>query len=1016
MRTTFLTLGFLFLGAVAAAQSPSLLKDINTQFPPSLGSNPTGYDFRDYAPWDNYRFPRIGSSFLFFAGTRENGCELWKSLPVPLTAVLVKDILPGNRSSIEPPFVSLTSFGDKVLFRANDGVHGQEPWITDGTSMGTFLLKDTVQGEGSGYCYFPVTDGGKVFWCSRDPWSGGFAVWVSDGTTNGTRKVYSGLNGPWNKPAASGGKVFFWVSIWPQPSPLFVTDGTNEGTHAVSGVQVSGRLGSLVVVGGKCYFFAPSGSGSFALYSTDGINRVKIKDGFSGIWDCAIPLGNKIFFQGSDSQHGSEPWITDGTGSGTILLKDISQGAGSGGFRSPVAMGGKMYFQALNPSGAGYGIWVSDGTPAGTKPVSAKSSCFQFPACSGDTIFFYGSGNGHGDELWKTDGTDEGTMEVRDIWAGSHSSWPLFITPVPGGKVVFAADDGVHGREIWVSDGTAAGTRLLADIYGRGGTESSFSSGFLDLPGVTYFTADDGVHGRELWKTDGTAGGTMMVKDVNEGAGSGSSLESSRMEYWRKDGTWRPTALGKVLFFKGFTPEAGEEIWKTDGTPGGTVMVKDIRPGTGSGGFYHGCVFKGKIYFFADDGSGYGLWKTDGTPGGTAKVAGGFISPWENPFAFNGRIYFQGETQDAGKEPWTTDGTPAGTRMLKDILPGTGSGEFQEPVAMGGKVYFKAAAGNGGYGIWVTTGTRRRTRLVFSAGRSVGDNLTVLGNKLFFLGWDAGHGSEPWVSDGSRAGTRLLKDLNSAGDGGFFDPCVTGGVLFFRAIGTGSGSELWKTDGTETGTVMVKDIRPGPGSGNPCFLTAAGSRRLVFQADDGIHGKELWVSDGTPGGTVMVLDLRSGSSGSDPQSILLSGGRIFFQADDGSHGAEPWTWFPGANAKPFGFGTTDLLRLTSTDPALGSRVKLGIAGLGRWQWGLIFQGRLRAEPRPFRAGWIYFDSSSIRRVFLVSGRWGGFASYTVPDDPALVGLRLVCQGFVHSWRRWRRGLDLTEAVLQTYGR
>ncbi|RYF85109.1 MAG: hypothetical protein EOO03_13785, partial [Chitinophagaceae bacterium] len=41
---------------------------------------------------------------------------------------------------------------------------------------------------------------------------------------------------------------------------------------------------------------------------------------------------------------------------------------------------------------------------------------------------------------------------------------------------------------------------------------------FAELGGAAYFVADDGTTGRELWKTDGSAAGTLLVTDVISGA------------------------------------------------------------------------------------------------------------------------------------------------------------------------------------------------------------------------------------------------------------------------------------------------------------------------------------------------------------------------------------------------------------------------------------------------------------------------------------------------------------------
>ncbi len=36
-----------------------------------------------------------------------------------------------------------------------------------------------------------------------------------------------------------------------------------------------------------------------------------------------------------------------------------------------------------------------------------------------------------------------------------------------------------------------------------------------EVNGTLFFTADDGMNGSELWKSDGTEAGTVMVKDIN---------------------------------------------------------------------------------------------------------------------------------------------------------------------------------------------------------------------------------------------------------------------------------------------------------------------------------------------------------------------------------------------------------------------------------------------------------------------------------------------------------------------
>ena len=81
--------------------------------------------------------------------------------------------------------------------------------------------------------------------------------------------------------------------------------------------------------------------------------------------------------------------------------------------------------------------------------------------------------------------------------------------------------------------------------------------------------------------------------------------------------------MNDVLFFSARTPALGTELWKSDGTAGGTVLVKDINPDEGGSAPHGFASVNGTIYFAADDGPhGSELWRSDGTEAGTMLLKG----------------------------------------------------------------------------------------------------------------------------------------------------------------------------------------------------------------------------------------------------------------------------------------------------------------------------------------------------------------------------------------------------------
>ena len=193
------------------------------------------------------------------------------------------------------------------------------------------------------------------------------------------------------------------------------------------------------------------------------------------------------------------------------------------------AIGGSVFFVA-NDGVRGRGLWKSDGTRTGTalvKDISPDSSAgYYMPgsltAVGGETLFLTADDGEHGPELWTSDGTKSGTVMVKDIGPPGFDYAPGSLTAA-GKTLFFTADDGDHGIELWKSDGTESGTVMVKDIGpGERGYDYEYYYGPQDLTprrGTLFFTAFDREHGRSLWKSDGTESGTVLVKDMGRGSG-----------------------------------------------------------------------------------------------------------------------------------------------------------------------------------------------------------------------------------------------------------------------------------------------------------------------------------------------------------------------------------------------------------------------------------------------------------------------------------------------------------------
>jgi ELWxxDGT repeat protein len=329
----------------------------------------------------------------------------------------------------------------------------------------------------------------------------------------------------------------------------------------------------------------------------------------------------------------------------------------------------------------------------------------------------------------------------------------------------------------------------------------------VNVNGTLFFTSFSTTQGSQLWKSNGTPAGTVLVAALSPTPGT-------------NVGAGNLTNVDGTLFFSA-QGASGPALWKSDGTPAGTVVVKTITPfGPFGAALEDLTAVDGSLFFFASSFGTLELWRSDGTAAGTAELAmfpfiGGIDSAPQIPSAAVGaNFFFAADDGIHGAELWVSDGTPAGTRIVTDINPGPAS-SLQE-----------------------------------------GSDLANVNGRLFFDANDGVHGDELWVSDGTAAGTVMVSDINpgsaSSSPG---DLTNVNGTAFFTADDGVHGTELWRSDGTAAGTLLVADINPGTAPSLPHALTNV-SGTLFFSAFDGVHGpSELWKSDGTAASTVLIKDI-----------------------------------------------------------------------------------------------------------------------------------------------------------------
>lgn len=399
-----------------------------------------------------------------------------------------------------------------------------------------------------------------------------------------------------------------------------------------------------------------------------------------------------VYFTTNDGSTGTELWRSDGTVSGTQLVRDLYDGQGGSFPRGLTALRNSLYFIAQDASDMWH-LWATLTESSYTAPVSGIN--VGVPLAGTDVLFraaanlFYFVEKGSsGFELWKSDGQPEGSHVVESLGLQS----PMVGSPKAVGSSLYftVAREGAGRVELWRSDGSQSGTGILEEFAPVGGKMPEVGPLF-DVNGDLYFIVDEGPDRVSLWRSEGSSSTAAPVVTLHAGGDGSIPTEVVRVGNW--------------IFFAADDGQHGIELWRTDGTPQGSTMVTDLFPGPSNSAPTGLTELNGDLLFAATTAAGgRELWRSDGTASGTAAVRdivpGPSGSSPQDLTAIKGLLYFSADDGINGRELWQSDGSEAGTVLALDVAPGRSSSNPSQFTLTGGRVFFSAAEDSKVAGLW----------------------------------------------------------------------------------------------------------------------------------------------------------------------------------------------------------------------------------------------------------------------------------------------------------------------------
>jgi ELWxxDGT repeat protein len=312
--------------------------------------------------------------------------------------------------------------------------------------------------------------------------------------------------------------------------------------------------------------------------------------------------GNTLFFVASTIDSGAELWKSDGTEEGTIIVTELGKGATGAGIFVPantkdknkrmIAYRGNVYFNTPQ------GVFKSDGTEIGTVPFFSSGINMQFEIL-GDALYL-----SNGSKLYISQGQAPTLFLEEGTKGYSVTGGEMTIKSSPLGMFFTGKNT------LWLTRGILAETSILYTAPSQTPVFSLNRS--VSTPNKFFFVMDNKdvkATGLQVWATDGTAAGTIMVKTIGN-----NTLTTSYTNF---------SAVGKNAYF--WFSDGGAtnlELWKTDGVFDTTIKLatfSDNNNAINESNIGAMLLDNGKTRFTAQYADGVYMCKTDGTVAGTVK-------------------------------------------------------------------------------------------------------------------------------------------------------------------------------------------------------------------------------------------------------------------------------------------------------------------------------------------------------------------------------------------------------------